>query len=48
MPSFDLNKGWTVANADGDTAKSVSGVNLPAYALDELHKAGIVADPLVR
>ena len=47
MPSFDLNSGWSIANADDDS-KSVSGVSLPAYALDELHKAGLVADPLVR
>ena len=47
MPSFCLNKGWKIVNAD-DASKTVSGVSLPAYALDELHKAGLVADPLVR
>lgn len=51
MPSFDLNAGWTVSPEDGGAdaaSKTVSGVSLPAYALDELHKAGLVADPLVR
>lgn len=48
MPSFDLNAGWTVSPADGDASKTVSGVSLPAYALDELHRAGLVPDPLVR
>ena len=47
MPSLCLNEGWKISNAD-DASKSVSGVSLPAYALDELHKRGLVADPLVR
>jgi len=47
MPSVSLNQGWNIVNAD-DKSKSVSGVSLPAYALDELHRAGLVADPLVR